>query len=189
MNELEPIFVNGIRILSPHDYDIFVANIDKVFHRTLFDVALWSGMRYIEIQRLWDHPEWYQSARKNIHLPVGAVKKSKRKQLERNIMPIPPQIESIMPYFFAGKRPPTNKVFNENLKRWAVKAGFDPVGFSAKTTRKTIESWMVAAGVRINVVCLRQGHDELTSMRHYQGLSFTNDEKAEIKRRLAGWIE
>lgn len=189
MNELEPIFVRKVRILSPQDYDIFVANIDKVFHKTIFEVAMWTGMRYIELQRLHDHPEWYQPARKTIHLPEEAVHKSKRKQIERNIHPIPPQIEGVLPYFFNGKRPPTNKVFNENLKRWAAKAGFDPKGFSAKTTRKTIESWMVVAGIPVNVVCLRQGHDELTSMRHYQGLNFTDVEKAEIKKRLAGWIE
>jgi len=47
---------------------------------------------------------------------------------------------------------------------------------------------MVAAGIPLNIVCLRQGHDKLTSMNHYQGLPFTEAEKVEIQRRLAGWI-
>lgn len=56
-----------------------------------------------------------------------------------------------------------------------------------KTTRKTIESWMVAAGVVESTVCLRQGHDSLTSMRHYQGLAFSDDELRDIKNKLASW--
>jgi hypothetical protein len=38
------------------------------------------------------------------------------------------------------------------------------------------------------VVCLRQGHDSLTSMNHYQGLPFMDGERAEISKRLAGWV-
>jgi len=63
----------------------------------------------------------------------------------------------------------------------------DIKGISAKTTRASIESWMVTAGMPLNVICLRQGHDHITSMNHYQGLPFTEAEKIEIKRRLAGW--
>ena len=40
----------------------------------------------------------------------------------------------------------------------------------------------------MNFICLRQGHDSFTSMNHYQALPFTEAEKAEIKRRLAGWV-
>ena len=79
-------------------------------------------------------------------------------------------------------------VWNRNLKRWAVASGLGEKGMSSKTTRKSIESWMISADIPLNVVCLRQGHDSLTSMRHYQGLPFTDSERSDIKRRLAGWI-
>jgi hypothetical protein len=46
---------------------------------------------------------------------------------------------------------------------------------------------MVAAGVVESTVCLRQGHDSLTSMRHYQGLAFSDDELRDIKNKLASW--
>lgn len=185
---IEAIYVKGVRILSPNEYDVLVANIDKPYLRTQFDINFWSGMRYVEFQRFYDNPRWHMKERRTIHLPEEAVHKTKRKALERYIYPIPPQIESILAYFHSNKRPPGNKVCNDNYKRWAVKSGLDPRGFTTKMTRKTIESWMVAAGIPLNVICLRQGHDMITSMNHYQGLPFSETEIHEIKRRLAGWI-
>ena len=44
-----------------------------------------------------------------------------------------------------------------------------------------------AAGVVESTVCLRQGHDSLTSMRHYQGLAFSDDEVRDIKKQLTAW--
>lgn len=184
----EPFYVKGVRILNPFEYDEYVSNIDKAYHRTQFDINFWSGMRYVEFRRFYEHPEWHLKIRKSIHLPEEAVKKQKRIMKERWIYPLPPQLDSVMSYFHNNPKPPTNKVCNENYKRWAIKSGFDPKGFTTKMTRKTIESWMVAAGVQLNVICLRQGHDELTSMNHYTGLPFSDVEKTEIKKRLAGFL-
>jgi intergrase/recombinase len=89
--------------------------------------------------------------------------------------------------FWEGKRPPLEPTWNKNIQRWAMNAGINPYGFSVKTTRKTIESWMIAAGVIESTVCLRQGHDSLTSMRHYQGLAFSDDEIRGIKKQLTAW--
>lgn len=185
----EVIKVKGIRILGPFEVDQFLAAIPKDHHKTMFEVLLWSGIRYVELQRLHEHPEWYWPNRRNIHLPEQAQKKAKRRQLERDIHPIPPQLESIMRYFFKGPKPPSRQAWDQNMGRWARLAGMKPEGFSSKTTRKTIESWMVTAGIPVTTICLRQGHDSVTSMRHYQGLPFTDAEKREIKKRLAGWIE
>jgi len=46
---------------------------------------------------------------------------------------------------------------------------------------------MIAAGIIESTVCLRQGHDNLTSMRHYQGLAFSDDELRDIKKKLTAW--
>lgn len=148
-------------------------------------ICFCSGMRYVEVQRLYDHPEWIMKERRTIHLPEEAKRKVKRKQLERYIHPIPPQLESVLRYFFKGKNPPSQQSWNNNLKRWCEKSDISSRGVSSKSTRKSIESWMISAGIPLNEVCLRQGHDSLTSMRHYQGLPFTPVEKEEIKRRLS----
>ena len=140
------------------------------------------------MQRFYKHPEWWWGIRKTIHLPKEAQKKAKRQQLERYVQPIPPQLENVLEYFFENQKPPSRSSWNEGLLRWCDDVGMDRFGISAKTTRKTIESWMVVAGIPITTICLRQGHNELTSMHHYQGLPFSEEEKTEIKRRLVGWV-
>ena len=205
MNELEKIYVKGVRILSPFDYDKLYEVVPKKHHKTILDVCLWTGMRYVEVQRLHEHPEWIMKNRNCIHLPEEAQKKLKRRQLERYIYPIPPQLASILPYFFDNPAPPAIENWNENLKRWSLKAEIAEremfhennntrlrvitglKGISAKMTRKTIESWMFGIRIPENEICLRQGHDKATSLRHYQGLPFTPHEKGEISTRLSSW--
>jgi integrase len=175
-----------IKILTPNEYDRLISQIDKNHLKTLFNVCFYTGMRYVEVQRLHRHPEWVLRQEKYIYLDETAQRKVKRITPARSI-PIPPQLEGELNYFFTNKTPPTNKVWNNNLKRWAVKAGISPVGIVPKTTRATIESWMYIAGLPVNNICLRQGHDHITSLRHYQALPFSEEVKLEIKRRLAGW--
>lgn len=78
--------------------------------------------------------------------------------------------------FFKGRRPPAESSWNRDLRKWADSIGMNAYELSAKTTRKTIESWMIKAGITESTVCLRQGHDALTSMKHYQGLVFNETE-------------
>lgn len=73
--------------------------------------------------------------RKTIHLPEEAQQKQKRKQLERYI-PISPRIESSLPYFFSNQKPPTPQTWNENIRRWAEKSGFDQVVLVQKLLEK-----------------------------------------------------
>lgn len=189
MADTEPILVQKVRVLGPEEVDTLARNIPNDELRTIFEVCLWSGMRYVEVQRLHAHPNWWQEVRRSIHLPEEAQRKKKRTQRDRHIHPLPRLMDNELRRFFKGRKPPSIQVWDENLQRWATKAGMNPVGISAKATRKTIESWMITAGVPLNIVCLRQGHDSMTSMQHYQGLPFTDAEKIEIKKRLAGWIE
>jgi len=181
------LYVRDIRILTPKDYETLKAAIPKDSHKAVLDILLITGMRYAEMLRLYDHREWYNDKRNIIHLPEGAQRKHKRRQLERTIHPLPSMFNYILRDFWEGKRPPLEPTWNKNVQRWAMNAGINPYGFSAKTTRKTIESWMIAAGVIESTVCLRQGHDSLTSMRHYQGLAFSDDEIRGIKKQLTAW--
>ena len=181
------LYVKDIRILTPKDYETLKAVIPKDSHRAVLDILLITGMRYAEMLRVYNHREWYNDKRNIIHLPEEAQKKHKRRQLERTIHPLPSMFNYILRDFWEGKRPPLEPTWNKNLQRWAMKAGINPYGFSVKTTRKTIESWMIAAGVIESTVCLRQGHDSLTSMRHYQGLAFSDDEMRGIKKQLTAW--
>lgn len=184
----EPILVTKTRVLGPYESDTLREEIPKKYLQTIYDVCLWSGMRYVEVQRFWEHPEWWQLGRKAIHLPEMAQRKAKRKQKERYIHPVPPQLENVINYFHDNPKPPSQNSWNEDLQRWAKNSGLDPKGISSKSTRKSIESWMISADIPLHIVCLRQGHDSLTSMRHYQGLPFSEPERVEIRRRLAGLV-
>lgn len=176
-----------IKILTPDEYKWLYDTIPKQNHRTLFDVLLVTGMRYIEVCRLYENSDWYNEKLNIIHLPEEAQKKAERRQLERTIHPLPSMWSYTMNAFFSGKKPPVESVWNRDLQRWAIKVGINPYGLSAKTTRKTLESWMISAGMVESTVCLRQGHDSLTSMRHYQSLAFSEDERRDIKKQLTSW--
>ena len=188
INNPKPILVKNVRVFNPYEYDLYVSSIDKGYLRRRFLILFWSGMRYVEFQRFHAHPEWWDPSRKVIDLPAYAEKKTKRSQRQRYIHPLPDLIGEILEQFFLDPKPPTLQTWNANLKRWAEKAELNPIGLSAKSTRKSIESWMIRAGMPVHEVYLRQGHDELTSLRHYQGLPFTDSELQEIKRKLAGMM-
>jgi len=188
---VEPIFLttpkgDKIRILMPEDVDKVIAQIKKPRLRTLFEVCLWSGMRYMEVQRLYDHPEWWLKERNSLYLPREATLKPMRQFKERYI-PVPPQLAAALPYFFENLRPPHIKVWNDDLIRFVEKAGLETEGISSKVTRATIESWMFATGLDTGWILLRQGHTELTALNHYRAIPFADKEREEIKRRLAGW--
>ncbi len=182
---MDEILVKNVRVLTPMEYDTILQGIDDVQSRRRFLLLFWTGMRYKELQRFHSNPEWYLKKRNVIHLPGEAQKKKKRTQVERVIHPLPELLREIIQQFHDDPKPPTRQTWNENIKRWSRVNGISDKGMSAKTTRKSIESWMVVAGVPLNQVYLRQGHNELTSLIHYQGLHFTPSEKEEIKRRLS----
>jgi integrase len=181
------LYVKDVRILTVREYEDMKNAIPKDSHKTIFEIMMVTGMRYIEVQRLHDHSEWYNEKKNLIHLSEAAQKKAKRKQLERTIHPLPSMFNHVLKSFWNNDRPPATTTWDRDVKRWAELAGINSFGISAKLTRKTLESWMVAAGMIESTVCLRQGHDSLTSMRHYQGLAFSDDELRDIQKQLKSW--
>lgn len=111
--------------MGPFESDLLRSSIPKNYLQTIYDVCLWSGMRYVEVQRFYDHPEWWMTSRKCIHLPEEAQKKVKRKQLERYVHPIPAQLESVLSYFHDNPKPPSLQAWNQNLARWSEKSGLN----------------------------------------------------------------
>lgn len=182
------LYTNGeIKVLTVDEYKKLKDAIPKEDYKIILDVLLITGMRYIEVCRLYENHEWYNERRNLIHLPAEAQRKHERRQAERTITNLPTMFNLMMKMFFNGKKPPVESSWNRDLQRWATNAGMNPYGISAKTTRKSIESWMITAGIVESTVCLRQGHTNLVSMRHYQSLAFSDDEIDDIKKQLIGW--
>ena len=88
--------------------------------------------------------------------------------------------------FLEGRKPPESSAWNRDLARWSEIAGINPKA-GPKTPRKTIESWMLKAGIPEIEIYSRQGHDPITSLRHYQSLSFTDYEMRDVEKRLTEW--
>jgi len=181
------LYVRDVRILTPGDYEALKAVIPTDRHKTILDILLITGLRYAEFLRLYENHQWYNEKRNIIHLPEEAQLKHRRKQLERTIHPLPYGFNYFMKAFWAGRKPPLEATWNCDLQRWSQAAGINPYGMSVKTTRKTIESWQIAAGIVESTVCLRAGHDSVTSMKHYQGLAFSDDELRDIRKQLTAW--
>ena len=176
--------------MRPKEYEQLKRAIPLQDHRTILDILLYTGMRYVEVQRLRDHPEWYDSSTRSIYLPKEASRKGKRTMRDRYVY-LSAQGQAIMPYFFQLQRPMTNgRVWSLNLKRWAQAAGMDTAGISSKTTRKTWESWLCATYPRqIPIIAMSQGHTVITAIQHYLNLPFTQEDKESIRIYTAGWGE
>lgn len=176
---------DGTKILTVEEFDRFRQVIPEA-RRAIFEVNAITGLRYVELQRLYDNPIWYNKIRNQIILPKEAQKKVKQKLVKRTIDKLPSAFPYIFKQFLEGPKPPEQSSWNRDLERWSRKAGIMPkVG--PKTPRKTIESWMLKAGIPEIEIYSRQGHDPITSLRHYQSLSFTAYELKDIKKRLQEW--
>lgn len=176
---------DGSKVLNVQEFDKFLLSLPKRY-KTIFELNVITGLRYIELQRLYDNPKWYNEARNQIILPPEAQKKVKQKLIKRTVDKLPSTFSYIFKDFIAGKRPPDRTSWNRDLARWSAKAGIDPK-VTPKTPRKTIESWMLKAGIPEIEIYSRQGHDPVTSLRHYQSLSFTDYEMRDINKRLNEW--
>lgn len=176
---------DGTIVLTVEEYDKFLQSIPEN-RRVTFEVNVITGMRYVELQRLHDNPEWYSKIRNQIILPPEAQRKEKQKLTKRTIYPLPTTFKYLFKAFLEAPRPPDRTSWYRDLSRWSKKADIEPY-VNPKTPRKTIESWMLKAGIPEIEIYSRQGHDPVTSLKHYQSLSFTDYEMRDIKKRLMEW--
>ena len=181
--------MNNVRIFRPDECRQFIKAIPKKNYQLTFKALLYSGMRYIEMQRFQKHPEWFDGD--FIHLPIMAIRKKKRKQLERWVRLNPAGKEIINNFLYNKeiKPLPDYKTWRENLIRWAEIADIDPKGLGSKSTRKTWESWLVFCFEgKLIVVLKSMGHTETTAIEHYVNLPFTRQDEEAMEEFVGGWI-
>lgn len=181
------IFKAKTRILRPYEVKLLINAIPKLDYVNKFEALLYSGMRYVELSRLYSHPEWFNG--EHIHLTRDASRKVKNTVSERYIHLNPLGRRAIY-HFLRSKKPlPHNyATWTENLKRWAQHAGLYTDYLGPKTTRKTWESWLITYyPEKFNQVFLSQGHSQLTSLRHYQNLPFNKQDREDMNGFVSGW--
>jgi integrase len=187
MNEYKtPIIRTGVRILRPNEWDALLQAVTKKRHKTMLQTLLYTGMRYIELQRFQEYPSWFQS--EFIHLPKIADRKVHRTQPERWVR-LNPQGRIVVEYFLQlDEELPAYQNWRDNMRRWAISAGIDPEGMGVKTTRKTWESWLMFYYPNFMAdITLSQGHDTVTSIQHYLNMPFTEVDHIQMKNYVEGW--
>ena len=182
-----PIFRNGTRILRPSEFEAVKRACPKMEYRIMLQALLYTGMRYIEMQRFYKHKNWFDF--EMIHLPKTAVRKEKRTQLERYVR-LNQQGRMMVEQFLNIRfNLPSIQAWGQNMKRWAKYAGLNPESMSAKTTRKTWESWLCYYyPTRYIDVAMSQGHNAVTQYQHYLNMPFNEVDKLEMKKYVEGWI-
>ena len=170
---------DGTKVLTVAEYDQFINFIPTKF-RPIFEVNTITGLRYVELQRLHDHEEWYYIDRNQIILPKEAQRKVKQKLVKRTIDKLPATFPYLFKAFIECKRPPARNTWFENLERWSHKAGIIPK-VNPKTPRKTIEGWMLKAGIPEIEICSRQGHDPITSLRACLKIKFDSTIRSDLR--------
>lgn len=189
-----------VRIFRPYEFErLLNFGCLKLEHKTMLLSLLYTGMRYVELQRFQDHPNWYSPTDGFIHLPAfviykdkickGASRKAKRRQTDRWVR-LNNMGKQAIEYFIKLDKPlPNYNGWNANLKCWCKRAEINPTGVSVKSTRKTWESWLLFTyPTRILDVVGSQGHTTTISIQHYVNMPFTDEDKVGIKRYTEGWI-
>lgn len=207
---LEPIIKNGVRVLTPSDYEKLISVISKDSLKKLVRVLLYTGMRYQEVLRLKKDPGMFDPERKTIKVKSGKKEASER---ERYVHLTPEGVRAVSDFLNDTRVTyPDASNLTHNLMSWAVMADLKPSreltgriytagknegrdrkniwGLSVKSFRKAWESWLtVTYQDRIDLITLSQGHLTSTSLKHYLGISFSDQEKDQIRSYTAGWME
>ena len=186
---------NSSRILTPAEADAIRSVIEKPTSRALYVLMLYTGLRLVEVKQLSDNPAIFDLERRTITIKSGKVKAS---QLSRNVCLSDRGMQAVVQYLKNPSVPSSSHVWQSNLIRWAQRARLqalpgqeqsnNPSGITVRTTRKSLESWLLASYPEkvINIV-LSQGHNETTALRHYFNISFTMAERETIRAQVIGW--
>ncbi len=176
---------SSVRILGPEEY-LRIREVAPFYGSRQMDALLYTGMRYVELQRLHDNPAWLDLSRSRVHLPPASVLKAKRRQLDRWVI-LNEKGRVSVPLFIEGRNLPGWETWTQHLKDWATAAGVNPAGLGPKTLRKTWESWLVCTyPVHLAEITLSQGHTTLTAVGHYLNMPFTAEDKAAISPYVDG---
>ena len=189
---VDPIIVKGTRVLRPSEYVILRSQMNDD-QQLILDSLLLTGMRYEELLRFHDHPEWLDDGA--IHLPAEAVlkgRKIKDPDERQRWVRLSIRGKAVLEHLHRVEMP-KRVAFDQMLKRKALKAveaspGFNPMKISAKSMRKTYASWLRSYYPQMSdYIFLSMGHSSRTELRHYLGIPFSDRDKMEMREWTEGW--
>lgn len=202
--------VTGTRVLTPAEITQLTSAMVKPTSRLLFDVLLYTGMRYSELFQIYEEPGRFDPDRLAIEI-------KNTKSLVARVTPVryvilsPAGAEAVRKWIESGRKPPRITQWRKNLLHWAHVSGLQPApgkvdlatweddrneaienvwDLSARTTRKTWECYLLATFPHLTPSVLRsQGHSTEVSEKHYVKVCdlFTPAEMSEIRKITTGW--
>ena len=173
----------AVRVFRPWEVRELIRAIPKNENKDKFEALLFSACRYSEIKWLYDHQTRFKGNR--IHMKNT---KSKVNDAYRYVMLNRQGERSVDNFLRAKTNLPSNVSWNENLKRWCVKAGIKPDHACCKSTRKTFESWLIITyPQRTFEILASLGHSENTALRHYLTFPFSKEDKNDMQYFVGGW--
>jgi integrase len=189
---MRAIIKNGIRIFRPSEYDSLLEAIyrkkAKYHYREILNALLYTGMRYVELERFHSHPEWFDKKAKAIFLPAEASRKKKRTMRERWVYLSTEGVIHTENFILYVDQLPRRETLDNTLRIWGRNSGLGEKGIYVKSFRKTWESWLVVSyPTALPLIAMSQGHTLFTAMNHYLNIPFTKEDIEEIKIRTAGW--
>ena len=173
-----------VRTLRPGEFEIIRDSMDPVTRRISTSLLL-TGMRYAELQRFRENPDWLDG--KFIYLPRGSMLKVKAKQGERSIR-LSDMGKTIIGDLFQVTHPlPELPAFDMKLRRLSGRI-LDGTPVNNKTFKKTWESWLVFYYPDMALqIALSQGHTTTTQYEHYLNIPFEDDDRREMRKWVEGW--
>jgi len=179
------------RILRPFEYEELRAVIPKDIYVDLVDLLLFSGMRYNEVEMLWETPELFHKSTGHIHIEST---KPKARIKDRYIKLNSYGKNAVRNFLREDKRkqlvewPPARSNFHTDLLYWMAKANLPTTAFSMKSFRKTWGSWLCEAHAeKVLKICLSMGHTSTVALDHYLELPFSEEDKKKIAEYTRGW--
>ncbi len=189
------IMKQGIRIFRPSELDSLIDGVVNICTKRsceymwfeILNALLYTGMRYVELQRFAGHKEWFDKTTMSIYLPKEASRKKKRTMPDRYVYLSSQGVVIVDNFLRRVKKVPQLRSANWILKKASEKT-IGSKGVSVKSFRKTWESWLVVSYPNsIPLISMSQGHTELVSLKHYLNIPFSKEDIKEIKVRTAGW--
>lgn len=196
---MSALICNGQRVLTPDEVTAIQNVITKPSARALFDLMLYTGLRLSEVKQIAENPAIFDEKRKII--TITSSKKAST-QKTRNVHLCENGVMAIKAFIENPKVPSSPTAWQMNLMRWCRSARLEPLtgkdvtdngniyGITVRTTRKTLESWLLTAYPDRSVyVALSQGHTVLVQLQHYLNLSYTEEERQAIRDQVKGWCQ
>jgi integrase len=174
-----------VRILRPVEFEKIRDAMDPDTRKICTSLLL-TGMRYAELQRFRENPDWLDG--KFVYLPRGSMLKVKAKQRERAIRLSDMGKTLIQDLFLVPHPLPELPALDMKLKRLSKRV-LEGATVNNKTFRKTWESWLVFYyPEKALQIALSQGHTTTTQYEHYLNIPFDDVDRKDMRKWVEGWI-